>query len=337
MNSFTTKVTPQMKSMQFICKFCHSKFQYVKNLQLHLNDFHTNARANFNNDSTEEDNSQSDDESTLFSNQSQKLDSEYSPSLSPNQSQESQIEPIHTQEIDSVHKPNNKRKRNGINNMDDENWSTVSQSLAHNTNINYKRVLKKRKIAVQNTEIEENIENHNIFDDIEFRVNDNSLKCMFGNNNEMDDIVSDTESDGEIMELIDIGTGDNNEKTLNRQSSAEWKKLLNGNPNICTINMNRNKGKRRNKNIEKMINDKDMCSTCHTFEVIKGNSQCVSCNNNKLGMPFCTNCESRLSYEDYKKWLKYNDVTDMNDDMIDEILKCVVLCQTCFICCKEFL
>ena len=120
---------------------------------------------------------------------------------------------------------------------------------------------------------------------------------------------------------------DNNK--LNKKKTAEikaWKQLLDGDPNKARGPERKKKEKPFPK--AKFIDNK--CSTCHTYEA-RRNGQCDSCQNNKLGMPWCTNCDKRLAFNDYQRWLKENDI-DKND-----LSEYAVLCQTCIVSLSEFL
>ena len=117
-----------------------------------------------------------------------------------------------------------------------------------------------------------------------------------------------------------------------KQSINEWNALLNG-------DRNRNKPMKIKNKPKQRVTDtnNNLCETCHTYEVNKPNTQCQSCESNKLGMPFCNNCDARLSHLEYTKWAKQCNADMNNENDIEELLQCVVLCQACFENCGEFL
>ncbi len=122
---------------------------------------------------------------------------------------------------------------------------------------------------------------------------------------------------------------------VNTESISKWKQLLNGNPNNNN-SLNRNSKRKKTKKNEKKIENRQKCSTCHTYDVSGELDQCESCKD--LGMPFCSNCDHRLSYQDFKHWLNEHCKQNLNDKEISDFVPSfLVLCKTCFAFCQEFL
>merc|ERR1712228_461019 len=110
----------------------------------------------------------------------------------------------------------------------------------------------------------------------------------------------------------------------NKNNKIAWKQLLDGDPNTAKpLELRKKREKKVSNNFEK----DNKCSTCHTYEA-QSDGQCESCKNAMLGMPFCCNCDQRLSYNDYQQWMKENDI-DKNDTF--DMTQYLVLCQTCFV------
>ena len=135
---------------------------------------------------------------------------------------------------------------------------------------------------------------------------------------------------------------DQNHTKINKHNQEidakiKWKQILNGNTNNNGKHLMKKVKRKTNKNNTNKIENEMKCCTCHTY-VIEKNNQCKSCISHCLGMPFCSNCDQRICFNDFKYWMNIHCKQDLNDKQVSDFNPdFLILCKCCYNFCKEFL